>query len=327
MRQKGFSLLMIVIALAIVGVLGYLSYKFYFQKIIHPQVACTLEAKLCPDGSAVGRSGPKCEFAPCPTSDTSTWQTYTNPVYLFSFKYPKDYSLTGLDLAAPPGIFLQPNSYAGKTIDELIASPRISIEIMPRYTNVNDAFSYFQSSKSFKISNVTNIKLNNVNSIQFNLTNTILAPENTSFDVLILTGDGAVLHMSLSNYQNDQAVLNNFNQIISTYQPVNKVALIPADETTPAAGTCAQVQGKEVMIILNPDIPSPRCVIVSSEMNLSLINNTNTPITLDYGIYKSTIQPKSGYSFPGTIGSIFAPGVHRIMTSLYAGSGPEVWLK
>ncbi|CAN5908929.1 hypothetical protein BH11MYX4_BH11MYX4_59720 [soil metagenome] len=29
-------------------------------------VACSTEAKLCPDGSAVGRSGPKCEFAPCP---------------------------------------------------------------------------------------------------------------------------------------------------------------------------------------------------------------------------------------------------------------------
>lgn len=29
-------------------------------------VACTLDAKLCPDGSSVGRVGPNCEFAPCP---------------------------------------------------------------------------------------------------------------------------------------------------------------------------------------------------------------------------------------------------------------------
>ncbi len=29
-------------------------------------VACTMEAKLCPDGSAVGRTGPNCEFAACP---------------------------------------------------------------------------------------------------------------------------------------------------------------------------------------------------------------------------------------------------------------------
>ncbi len=29
-------------------------------------VACTMDAKVCPDGSAVGRTGPNCEFAPCP---------------------------------------------------------------------------------------------------------------------------------------------------------------------------------------------------------------------------------------------------------------------
>jgi hypothetical protein len=29
-------------------------------------VVCTLEAKLCPDGSYVGRTGPDCEFAACP---------------------------------------------------------------------------------------------------------------------------------------------------------------------------------------------------------------------------------------------------------------------
>jgi hypothetical protein len=29
-------------------------------------VACTMDAKICPDGSAVGRIGPDCAFAPCP---------------------------------------------------------------------------------------------------------------------------------------------------------------------------------------------------------------------------------------------------------------------
>lgn len=33
----------------------------------HPiEKACTLEAKICPDGSSVGRTGPNCEFAACP---------------------------------------------------------------------------------------------------------------------------------------------------------------------------------------------------------------------------------------------------------------------
>ncbi len=34
-------------------------------------VVCTMEAKQCPDGSFVGRTGPKCEFAACPTGASS----------------------------------------------------------------------------------------------------------------------------------------------------------------------------------------------------------------------------------------------------------------
>lgn len=30
------------------------------------QTFCTADAKLCPDGSGVGRIPPNCEFAPCP---------------------------------------------------------------------------------------------------------------------------------------------------------------------------------------------------------------------------------------------------------------------
>ena len=37
-----------------------------------PAVACTMEAKICPDGSAVGRTGPMCEFAACPEAPTTT---------------------------------------------------------------------------------------------------------------------------------------------------------------------------------------------------------------------------------------------------------------
>jgi hypothetical protein len=50
------------------------------------QVACTLEAKICPDGSSVGRTGPNCEFAPCPDEKvnqqagpvTARFEIYTN---------------------------------------------------------------------------------------------------------------------------------------------------------------------------------------------------------------------------------------------------------
>jgi hypothetical protein len=35
-------------------------------------VPCTLEAKLCPDGTSVGRTGPDCAFAPCPGASASS---------------------------------------------------------------------------------------------------------------------------------------------------------------------------------------------------------------------------------------------------------------
>lgn len=34
-------------------------------------IACTQEAKLCPDGSYIGRTGPNCQFAVCPSQNTS----------------------------------------------------------------------------------------------------------------------------------------------------------------------------------------------------------------------------------------------------------------
>lgn len=65
--------IMIIILVALVSVV----FVWYQQKkmtgdgqmINYPtpnQKACTEEAKLCPDGSYVSRTGPKCEFAPCP---------------------------------------------------------------------------------------------------------------------------------------------------------------------------------------------------------------------------------------------------------------------
>lgn len=55
--------------LFVLGVLWYLS-KNTNQDMpgdkINEGIACTMEAKMCPDGSYVGRSGPNCEFSPCP---------------------------------------------------------------------------------------------------------------------------------------------------------------------------------------------------------------------------------------------------------------------
>lgn len=53
------------------------------------QVACTQEAKLCPDGSYVGRTGPNCEFAQCPGENNDLWKTTTDSKTGITFKYPE----------------------------------------------------------------------------------------------------------------------------------------------------------------------------------------------------------------------------------------------
>ncbi|MBI4086613.1 hypothetical protein HY416_01375 [Candidatus Kaiserbacteria bacterium] len=39
------------------------------------ETACTQEAKQCPDGTYVGRTGPKCEFAACPGEGKNRWRS------------------------------------------------------------------------------------------------------------------------------------------------------------------------------------------------------------------------------------------------------------
>ena len=65
----GRVLVMVVVIVAAVGLItiGYLDYfGWRLSSITQKKFACTTEAKLCPDGSAVGRSGSNCEFAKCP---------------------------------------------------------------------------------------------------------------------------------------------------------------------------------------------------------------------------------------------------------------------
>lgn len=57
---------MLIIALVLAALILYIALNAQ-QNIEKP---CTLEAKLCPDGSSVGRTGPNCEFAPCPAGET-----------------------------------------------------------------------------------------------------------------------------------------------------------------------------------------------------------------------------------------------------------------
>lgn len=49
-----------------------------------------MEAKICPDGSAVGRTGPNCEFASCSEEISIVgWKTFEDNQQGIEFQYPE----------------------------------------------------------------------------------------------------------------------------------------------------------------------------------------------------------------------------------------------
>lgn len=102
MNKKGF--LGILIVLVIIGalVLGLVWYLGNNQWGKAGQKGCTEDAKICPDGSAVGRVLPDCEFAPCP-DPTKDWQTYSN-TFGFEMKFPRDFEIVPFEGGDPMAI-------------------------------------------------------------------------------------------------------------------------------------------------------------------------------------------------------------------------------
>lgn len=63
---------MIIGLFLLLGALLVYAYFGTFRLAPTQQQICTLEAKRCPDGSYVSRTGPNCEFAACPSASSTT---------------------------------------------------------------------------------------------------------------------------------------------------------------------------------------------------------------------------------------------------------------
>jgi hypothetical protein len=111
MKSRGFAPVAILIIILVVitsGIAYFIGLKNKGSRIFPTptptptpsSVACTQEAKICPDGkTSVGRFGPNCEFAPCPETDTSKsavhpdWILYKNEQYGFQIFHPQSYKV------------------------------------------------------------------------------------------------------------------------------------------------------------------------------------------------------------------------------------------
>lgn len=79
-------------AVVLIGIIAF-TWQFFFAPDVEPLVTpapqvtqvqnpnqtweCNADAFVCPDGSAVGRTGPNCEFAACPADDATEAEVTT----------------------------------------------------------------------------------------------------------------------------------------------------------------------------------------------------------------------------------------------------------
>jgi hypothetical protein len=102
--------------------------------------------------------------------------------------------------------------------------------------------------------------------------------------------------------------------------------LEPPDSALPAAGVCPLLTGKVASFGLNIDTPAPRCARVSPSQLLRVVNYTRARATFRFGGSKYSLEPGEGFTVGRPFGSLWLAGVHVLHTSLYDGSGPEIWL-
>lgn len=95
------ALFVMIVAVLLFGGIAYLSWS---KQVDQPDpTACSQEAKICPDGSAVGRTEPKCEFAPCPKNpDNNGWKAFTDTASGISFSYPETLLTKYIDIVDWP---------------------------------------------------------------------------------------------------------------------------------------------------------------------------------------------------------------------------------
>lgn len=93
----------------------------------------------------------------------------------------------------------------------------------------------------------------------------------------------------------------------------------------PAAGICASPEGEIVKVILNSDMPDPRCTIVSADQKLDVVNHTQSVLEVSIGRFTATLEPGVDTLFDTPFGEYLAPGVHQVQVSPCCGA--ELWLK
>jgi hypothetical protein len=179
---------------------------------------CTMEVKLCPDGSYVSRTGPNCEFSPCPgvtsssaKSEITNWKTYTNIKYGFSVKYPNTMLLIDCSNFWPkdntPNVLAIYNSLASGNCDKHFdIKDGLVIEVKPRTNSFQPVQDYVSKQEEITIDGVKGKKIWWENDLEHPTSIT---------SVLFLNGN--VIFLDLRG----ATLINTYNEILYSFKSIN----------------------------------------------------------------------------------------------------------
>lgn len=215
-NNKGFVPILIV--LIIIGVLALGGGIYYFwTKKTQQSVGCTQGTKLCPDGSAVGRTGPNCEFAECSNVYVTTnWKTCINTSSGFSVAYPINFEVDSTTCSyAVMDYNNVKDIIVSNSIDDFRKNWLLVITAEKTSSDVNQWIKDRCSASLPSCSETITGPI--VNSEQYDLLNVHYAETDT-----VVSRNGIILKLSLNarnpNTPINQNIRDVYNQILSTFR-------------------------------------------------------------------------------------------------------------
>lgn len=110
----------------------------------------------------------------------------------------------------------------------------------------------------------------------------------------------------------------------ATIAPSPSPTLAPAESDAPAAGICAQADGEWATVEVSADVPSPRCLRVTRNQRLRVVNKGPAAVQVKLAGYTVVVPAGGEGTIPAAFGAYLAAGVHSVSADPY--SGPQVWL-
>ena len=280
--------------------------------------------------------------SPTISNPTANWKTYTNTVYGFSIKYPTDWRLvnepipTGnnslLDITFTPDPVT--NGPGGGMLSGIYVSigTNTKMETLTNYVNndvVQSTLAYEEKFKSNSGSNPGGFspitqKALTIDSMPAIQINGLPGAGNPGPSIFFIKNNNIfTLYWEKTLQPNDDQL---FNQILSAFkftdQNQTKNTLIPADSQTPASGICTGPSTDQIVVVTFgiDNVAEPRCVKVTANQKLEIVNNENKTIQGSIGQYSINVAPGQNQVIDAVFGSYLATGVHDIV-------GAEIWLQ